>query len=113
MEGTMNLLVQFAVNRAPSAPGDDFPFWALILLVVPLVLLVNYGVKKLGPPKTFHEHFRRYLGRHYQKLETHDKVFPGYDLASVHRALASILQEECEEVRAVGGGVFGELRDLF
>jgi ATP-dependent 26S proteasome regulatory subunit len=61
--------------------------------------------------------FRRFFGWDYDQLQTHEKHFPGYDLASVDRALTSYFAERCEKWREVGGttvcsmdGLFGQFR---
>ena len=64
----------------------------------------------LGRNKTFRVRFRSYLGRNFDSLQTHVKKFPGYDLASLHRALASFREEFCSESIDVGGTNFHTLR---
>ena len=49
--------------------------------------------RSLWAPRTIRDHLVAFLGPDYYKLETHDKNYPGYDLASIHRALASLLAE--------------------
>jgi len=65
-----------------------------------------------GKNKSFRERLRRYFGRGYDKFETHDKKFPGYDLASVHRAIASYQADCCADVQSVGGCLHSGLREL-
>jgi hypothetical protein len=45
---------------------------------------------------------RRFLGRDLERLETHDKHFPGYDLASLSRALGSFRDDCCTVFQDVG-----------
>src|SRR5436305_304597 len=54
----------------------------------------------------------RFLGHGFMQLQTHDKNFPGYDLASVNLALASVLGECCSQVRTLGGCCALNLRAL-
>jgi hypothetical protein len=66
--------------------------------------------------RTLRQEFRRFFGPDYDKRETHDKQYPGYDLASLHRALASLHEDCCDEFRHLGAvGGYGEptLRRLF
>jgi hypothetical protein len=46
--------------------------------------------------------FLRFLGPDLECLETHDKYYPSYDLASVSRALSSFHEDCCTEFREVG-----------
>src|SRR5436190_7909604 len=87
-------------------------FISLVLIVGCAVLLQRLSAK-FGKNKSFRERFRRYFGRDFDKLQTHDKKFPGYDLASVHRAVASYQNECCTDVIEVGGCIHATLRDLF
>lgn len=55
-------------------------------------------------PLTVYQLFRDFFGDDLARLETHQKSFPGYDLASINRALASVRQEcsvRSQEVGAV------------
>jgi hypothetical protein len=54
-------------------------------------------------PRTLRQHLRAYLGPEYERLETHEKSYPGYDLASLNRALASFFTDCCTASREVGG----------
>jgi hypothetical protein len=51
---------------------------------------------------TILQELRCFLGRDLGRLETHDKYFPGYDLASVSRALNSFREDCCTVFREVG-----------
>jgi hypothetical protein len=63
---------------------------------------------------TIREELQQFLGRDYDRLQTHDKTFPGYDIASLHRALASFHADCCTSFREVGA-VYGvaALANLF
>jgi energy-coupling factor transporter ATP-binding protein EcfA2 len=57
--------------------------------------------------------FRHFFGSAFDRLENHEKSFPGFDLASVNRALASIQHECCAEFRAVGCLSWPNMRQFF
>jgi energy-coupling factor transporter ATP-binding protein EcfA2 len=57
--------------------------------------------------------FRRYFGEEMDRLQTHDKKFPGYDVASLSRALASFREECCAESQELGSCRFRDLGQLF
>src|SRR5438132_10162744 len=63
---------------------------------------------------TIREELQQFLGKDYDRLQTHDKTFPGYDIASLHRALASFHADCCTSCREVGA-VYGvaALANLF
>jgi hypothetical protein len=69
----------------------------------------------LFPPKrlTLKQELARYLGPNFLQLQTHDKQFPGYDLASVNLALASLFADCGAQVRTLGGCCAINLRALF
>jgi len=70
--------------------------------------------RSLWAPRTIREHLTAFLGPEYYTLETHDKNFPGYDLASLHRALTSFLADCTTESKQIGGcGSFHTMRELF
>lgn len=86
----------------------------LALALIGCVYLIIRNVNDvLGKNKTFRARFRSYLGRDFDTFQTHVKKFPGYDLASIHRALTSFREEFCSESIDVGGTNFHTLRDLF
>lgn len=64
-------------------------------------------------PQTVRGHLVDFLGHEYERLQTHEKFFPEYDLASVNRALVSLLSECCADVRTVGGCGATTLGHLF
>ncbi len=66
-----------------------------------------------GKRLTLKQELARFLGRDFLLLQTHDKQFPGYDLASVNLALASLFQDCATEVRTLGGCCAINLRGLF
>lgn len=47
------------------------------------------------------------------RLETHKKCYPGFDIASLNRALESFQSEVCRESRAVGALHANDLRQFF
>ena len=86
----------------------------MALALMGCVYLVIRNVNDvLGKNKTFRVRFRKYFGRDFDTFQTHEKKFPGYDLASLHRALASFREALCSEMIDIGGTNFHTLRDLF
>ena len=72
-----------------------------------LLVLVLYVIELIHP-RQFGGRMRRFFGRRaYGKLETHDKSFPAYDLASVSRALDSFRAECCERTQELGAVPYG------
>jgi hypothetical protein len=63
-------------------------------------------------PPPIWKQFRAFFGDDLDRLQTHDKHFPGYDVASLNRALASFLQECCPQRREVGSCQAWGLRAL-
>ena len=59
--------------------------------------------RNLWRPRTIRAHLTAFFGPDYDKLETHDKNFPGYDIASLNLALTAFLSEACAESNLVGG----------
>jgi hypothetical protein len=66
-----------------------------------------------SPVQTVLQKLRSFLGPEVLQLQTHDKYFPGYDLASVNLALNSFLDDCCS--RSERTGVYGmmSMRHLF
>lgn len=64
------------------------------------------------PQRTVREELAFFLGADYDRLQTHEKSFPGYDLASLHRALKSIA-DEALGYRVLGGINVQTVRELF
>lgn len=79
----------------------------LAILAATAVLVAYLIVRQLHRLEmaTVGGQFRAFFGKTFNRLETHAKDFPGYDLASLHRALASFRQDCCSEFREVGGVV--------
>src|SRR5262249_39707848 len=70
---------------------------ALVVVILGLSAMFR-GWKK----RTIRKEFQRFFGSDLELLETHDKNFPGYDLASVSRALSSLRADCCAEFKEVG-----------
>ena len=64
---------------------------------------------------TFRRHLEWFFGFDFPNLQTHDKTFPGYDIASLNRALTSFFQEECTHAEEIGACPIGSqtVRQLF
>jgi hypothetical protein len=63
-------------------------------------------------PMRVSRQFSLFFGDDLDRLETHDKQFPGYDVASLNRALASFHESCCLEQRSVGSSQFITMRQL-
>ena len=61
----------------------------------------------------FRQELHEFFGPDYSQLETYDKQYPAYDLASLHRALESFRDDCCEESRMLGACPAWTMRDLF
>jgi hypothetical protein len=87
-----------------SGPFD--PIAAVIAVacaaVAVLVAGIVHVIGNLTRP-TIWKQLRAFFGRDLERLETHEKHFPGYDLASVSRALTSFRDDCCAEFKELGG----------
>jgi energy-coupling factor transporter ATP-binding protein EcfA2 len=63
--------------------------------------------------RPIYREFKQFFGEQLTELQTHDKLFPGYDVASLHRALGSFREECCLESRELGSCPLRPLRRLF
>jgi len=64
-------------------------------------------------PLSIRKEFLWFLGPNFASLETHEKTFPGYDLASIHRALSSFADELCFGHRELGACQADSIHGLF
>jgi hypothetical protein len=71
------------------------------MVFVLLPIIIKERLKNWGKT-TILKQFRRFFGSDLDVLETHDKHFPGYDLASVSQALTSLRHQFFTEFREVG-----------
>lgn len=55
-----------------------------------------------APTSAIYRQLRWHFDGDLENLEMHEKRFPGYDVASLHRALTSFYQDCCEFSRAIG-----------
>jgi AAA+ superfamily predicted ATPase len=62
---------------------------------------------------TLYQQFVQFFGPDLDRLEMHEKQFPGYDLASLHRGMASFLDNCTLQHQAIGSCAFGTIQDLF
>jgi hypothetical protein len=74
-------------------------FSAIALAVLWATLL---WLRERMNPKQIGRRLRRFVGLPLDKLEIHEKTYPGYDLASVNLALASFHDERCTSAEAAG-----------
>ena len=56
---------------------------------------------------------RRLFGADALQMQTHDKYYPGYDLASINLAMTSYLEECCASHELLGTAGFPSMRQLF
>jgi cell division protease FtsH len=88
----------------PAANNFDPVFAIVTLVVIAFVVLVSVLSQKLAWPTkpTILKNFQRFFGKDLERLETHDKNFPGYDLASISLALTSLREDCCTAFQEVG-----------
>src|SRR5258708_1119411 len=77
-------------DNKPSGPFSRFIIWLLRKFT------------GADAPWPLGKWFAWFFGPDEEKLQTHEKQFPGYDLASLHRALTSFFAECCERHHEVG-----------
>src|SRR6267143_3177221 len=88
----------------PAANNFD-PIYAIVALAVTVsgVLVALICQKLIGWTKpTILKDFQRFFGKDLERVETHDKNFPGYDLASISLALTSLREDCCTAFQEVG-----------
>ncbi|HJT75878.1 MAG TPA: AAA family ATPase [Gemmataceae bacterium] len=87
------------------ATSNFDPIAAAIAIGGGALVLAFLGLRHLLTERrkpTIRQVFLRFFGPDLGRLETHDKYFPGYDLASVNRALSSFREDCCTAFREVG-----------
>ncbi|MBI4819443.1 MAG: ATP-binding protein [Deltaproteobacteria bacterium] len=85
----------------------------LVLVVAGALVGVITLISNFLSPQTLRRKLEKWLGPKFLELETHEKTFPGYDLASVHRALESLLDETCTRRTTEGAATMPTIRELF
>lgn len=83
-------------------PGDVFAvlFSAVILLIFSLIALAK--IREAVRPRQIGNRMRRFFGPEVKLLQSHEKTYPGWDLGSLSRALASFVDECCTATNRVG-----------
>jgi hypothetical protein len=97
-----------------TATSDNFVgyMWLAIGLFV-LTVIVAVNIREWVRPRKIGHRFRRFFGKGLKKLEPHEKTFPGYDLASLSRALADFLADCAASSELLGSvSTTNTLRDL-
>jgi hypothetical protein len=90
----------------------------IIFVATVCALLAIVGLTKLKQqrsPKIIGNILKRYFGTEpLRQLRAHDKTFPGFDLASIHRALASFFDDYCKQPVTQVGSILPthSVRDL-
>lgn len=74
----------------------------LAFAVAFLGIYTTVKIKQLTSPKPLGIRMKRFFGPELRQLQAHDKMFPGFDLASIHRALVSYFEDHCLPVETVG-----------
>jgi hypothetical protein len=97
------------------AKVEDFAA-GIIFFITVVLLFVCIGVAQLKQrysPKLLGARFKRFFGADFKHLQAHDKNYPGYDLASIHRALLSYFEDHCRPAETVGSAMpTSSARDL-
>src|SRR5688500_9785621 len=78
---------------------DVFPFIFLGIVAAIALAVAVFKVRDMIQPKKVGPRLRRFFGTDFGRVQAHQKTFPGYDLASISRALSSFWADCCQ-----GGG---------
>jgi hypothetical protein len=94
---------------------DDAVIYIAVTVAALIFSIIGFlRLRELIAPHTVVGRVRRFLGRKRRgKLEVHEKTFPGYDLASVNRALTSYFDERCSRIDTLGSYNPDMFRELF
>src|SRR5215212_9300563 len=96
------------------ARSDDVIIVPILLFSAIALALLWAGavsVREWMNPKQIGRRLRKFVLLPLDKLEIHEKTYPGYDLASVNLALASFQEDCCAGAVAVGA-VSHSLHDI-
>src|SRR3954468_10491161 len=83
-----------------------------VMVVLGLGAYAAFQMREWIAPRRLGNRLNRFFGRSRAALQAHDKQFPGYDLASVSRALAEFLETDCVTHEQVGCVHINSLQDL-
>lgn len=111
-------LVRPVLDHTLAYASSDNGIWApgltailVSYFVVMFAMLTGMHFRKKR--KTLYYRLEKFFGAEsLKKLQHHVKTYPGYDLASVNRAITSFLDECCTSHEVLGFAHFNELRDL-
>lgn len=111
-------LIRPVLDHTSTSASSDSPFpthWVAAFLAVYFLVAIAWAVGKhmRKKRKTLYYRVAKFFGDDsLKKLQYHVKTYPGYDLASVNRAITSFLNECCTTQESLGFVHFDELRDL-
>ena len=90
------LMLESCFNPLIAAKSFD-PALLILLAVTVSVLLTAMAIHAITRHRrgiiSARKLFRKFFGDTYWELLGHEKKFPGYDLASLHRAIESFIQD--------------------
>src|SRR4051794_5253444 len=95
--------MNFLIARSGVVEGSDvlaFLFSAGILLIASLILYAR--LREAIAPRQIGNRMRRFFGADVKLLQAHEKNFPGWDLGSLSRAVASFCDECCDGSQRLG-----------
>lgn len=96
------------------ADADAPPEWLIPLAILFACIFAAFAWAHFRERrKSLHRQLRRFLGKDYAQLQTHEKYFPSYDLPSLVLALEAFRHERCEVVRLLGGSFFPAIGDVY
>jgi hypothetical protein len=87
-----------------NSKSDDLvlAIMAVTIATMFLVVYTTVKIKQLTSPKPLSARLKRFFGSELRQFQAHEKMFPGYDLASIHRALMSYFEDFCPPVGTIG-----------
>lgn len=103
-----------------AATGDSPIDWVPLAIVFAVVIVVLIGViavnmREIFSPRSFYGRLNAFVPRRVRDaMQIHDKTYPGYDLASLNRALLPAIDELCATRVSLGACQIGtDLRTVF
>jgi hypothetical protein len=94
----MNLLIA----RGGLEGSDVLAFLLSAGILLIIVLIVIAKLREAIAPRRIGNRMKRFFGPDVKLLQAHEKTFPGWDLGSLSRAVASFVDECCESPQRLG-----------
>ncbi|MDB5323252.1 MAG: hypothetical protein JWN40_4883, partial [Phycisphaerales bacterium] len=94
----MNLLIA----RGGLEGSDVLAFLLSAGILLVIVLIVIAKLREAIAPRRIGNRMKRFFGPDVKLLQAHEKTFPGWDLGSLSRAVASFVDECCESSQRLG-----------